>query len=240
MPNFPHNSSTVNMQIINNFTIIHRKSKTQQKKFIKSVQARSEEKIGAGEIGGEDRCSGGEDEIARPLTRWEARSVRSSDSRRDRRARSSDDRAARRSTSALADRRARSQSRLTRGAIVRWARSSDDRAACRSPFCFFSLVGRSRRLSLLPLSLSPIWALSSLSLSLSLFPEMIWTENKSVKLIPGQRSKSWSTGNEFPENKNFRCSQTCGLGWKWFPEIIFTQNKRSLNFFGKQLYLTTS
>ena len=49
MPNFPHNSSTVNMQIINNFTIIHRKSKTQQKKFIKSVQARSEEKIGAAE-----------------------------------------------------------------------------------------------------------------------------------------------------------------------------------------------
>ena len=34
-------------------------------------------------------------------------------------------------------------------------------------FCFFSLVRRSRQLSLLPLSLSPIWALSSLSLSLS-------------------------------------------------------------------------
>ena len=31
MPNFPHTSSTVNMQIINNSTIIHRKSKTQQK-----------------------------------------------------------------------------------------------------------------------------------------------------------------------------------------------------------------
>ena len=45
--------------------------------------------IGAGEIGGEDQYSGGEDEIARPLTRSEARSVRSSDSRRDRRARRS-------------------------------------------------------------------------------------------------------------------------------------------------------
>ena len=32
---------------------------------------------------------------------------------------------------------------------------------------------------------SPIWALSSLSLSL--FPEMIWSENEGVKSFPGQR-----------------------------------------------------
>ena len=57
---------------------------------------------------------------------------------------------------------------------------------------------------------------------------MIWTENKSVKLFPGQKSKYWSTGNEFPENFIFRCSQTCGFVGKWFPEIIFTQNKRTL------------
>ena len=109
------------------------------------------------------------------------------------------------------------------GAIVRWAARSTRGAIDER---------RDRQWSLFFLSLSPIWALSflSLSLSLSLFPEMIWTENKSVKLIPGQRSKSWSTGNEFPENKIFRCSQTCRLGWKWFPEIIFTQNKRSLGF----------
>ena len=216
MPNFPHTSSTVNMQIINNSTIIHRKSKTQQKNSSnrcrrdrrrRSVQRRRRwdhaalDEMG-GEIGAIVRL------VARSTSTLVGRSRRSS-----------------------IDERARNLDR-------RGARSSDDRAACRSPFCFFSLVGRSLigrscRLSLLPLSLSPIWALSSLSLSLSLSlsPEMIWSENKSVKLIPGQRSKYWSTGNEFPENKIFRCSQTCGLGWKWFPEIIFTQNKRSRSFF---------
>ena len=39
---------------------------------------------------------------------------------------------------------------------------------------------------------SPIWALSSLSLSL--FPEMIWSENEGGKSFPGQRWKYWSTG----------------------------------------------
>ena len=68
MPNFPHNSSTVNIQIINNFTIIHRKSKTQQKNSSNPVKLRSR--------------GGGEDEIARwRRHRAEARSVRSSDKR---------------------------------------------------------------------------------------------------------------------------------------------------------------
>ena len=69
---------------------------------------------------------------------------------------------------------------------------------------------------------------SGLSLSLSLSVEMIWSENESVKSFSGQRSKYWSTGNEFPKNFIFRCSQTCRFGGKWFPEIIFTQNKRTL------------
>ena len=77
-------------------------------------------------------------------------------------------------------------------------------------------------------SLSLRSGLSLLSLSLSLSPEMIWSENESVKSFSGQRSKYWSTENEFSENFIFRCNQTCGFGGKWFPEIIFTQNKRTL------------
>ena len=108
-------------------------------------------------------------------------------------------RRAARSTSALF-RRSRSQSRSTRGVIDERARRT-----------IAQLVDRRRSLFFLSLS-----------------PEIIWTENKSVKLFPGQRSKYWSTGNEFLENFIFRCSQTCGFGGKWFPEIIFIQNKRTL------------
>ena len=183
MPNFPHTSSTVNMQIMNLFHTHSQKKQNPTKKFIKSGQI----------------------EIAQRRRRWDravkARSVRSSDERRDRRGA--------RSTSTLVGRSRRSS---IAGSL-------------------FSLVERSRPSSiagsLFFLSLSSIWALSSLSLSLSLSPEMIWTENKSVKLFPGQRSKYWSTGNEFPKNFIFRCSQTCGFVGKWFPEIIFTQNKRT-------------
>ena len=69
----------------------------------------------------------------------------------------------------------------------------------------------------------------TLSLSLSLFPEILWSENEGRKLFPGQRWKYWSTESHFPKNIIFRDNQTCGKGWKWFPKIIFIQNKRTLN-----------
>ena len=80
---------------------------------------------------------------------------------------------------------------------------------------------------------SPLARPCSLSLSLSLFPEMLWSENEGRKSFSGQRWKYWSTRSHFSENIIFRDSQTCGKGWKWFPEIIFTQNKctRSLSLF---------
>ena len=175
IPNFPHTSSTVNMQIMNQFHTHSQKKQNLAKKFIKSGQIK----------------------IAQRRRRWDrvvkARSMRLSDERRDRRARSSDDRAARRST-------IQSHSSSIAGEV------SSSSLSLRSGLSLFSL-----------------------SLSLSLFQEIIWTENKSVKLFPGQRSKYWSTGNEFSKNFIFRCSQTCGFGGKWFPEIIFTQNKRTLN-----------
>ena len=49
MPNFPHTSSIVNMQIMNQFHTHSQKKQNPAKKFIKSVQARSEEKIGTAE-----------------------------------------------------------------------------------------------------------------------------------------------------------------------------------------------
>ena len=88
------------------------------------------------------------------------------------------------------------------------------------------------------LTLSLIWALSSLSLSLSLFPEMNWSENEGEKSFPGQRWKFQSTGSYFPENEIYHCCQTPGFGGKWFLEIIFTQNKRTLKLklhFGNSL-----
>ena len=69
---------------------------------------------------------------------------------------------------------------------------------------------------------------SGLSLSLSLSPKMIWSENEGVKSFSGQRWKFRSTRSHFPENEIYRCYQTPGFRGKWFLEIIFPQNKRTL------------
>ena len=84
------------------------------------------------------------------------------------------------------------------------------------------------------------WALFlslALSLSFARDPEMNWSENESVNSFPGQRSKFWSTGNDFPENRIFRSCQTRGLRGKWFPEIIYHQNKCTLNSFGSLFWI---
>ena len=153
------------------------------------------------------------------------------------------DHAARRSTSdacptsALVDRATWSTIAL-RDLIDRAARSTivphdlvdrDRRSRRSSARCDHRTSGAIWALSSLSLSL---WSgLSLLSLSFSLFPEMIWRENEGAKSFSGQRWKCWSTGSHFPENIIFRDSQTCKFGGKWFPEIIFTQNKRTLNLF---------
>ena len=98
-----------------------------------------------------------------------------------------------------------------------------------SVFCVFSGWALS---VLFFLSLSLCCSLRSFSHSLCVLrdSEMIWSENESVKSFPGQRRKFRSTGSDFPENFIFRCCQTRGLGGKWFPEIIFSQNKRTLSW----------
>ena len=92
-----------------------------------------------------------------------------------------------RETSALVDRDRRSRrssarcDRWTSGAIV-------DRAAHRRG----AIVDRTARRRGAARS-----GLSLLSLSLSLFPEVIWSENEGRKWFPGQRWKYWSTGSHF-------------------------------------------
>ena len=147
MPNFPHTSSTVIMQIMNQFHTHSQKKQNPAKKFIKSSQIK----------------------IAQRRRRWDravkAKSVRSSDEGRDRQSwstRGTIDERARRTIVVLVDRRARLQSRSTRGAIDERARNRNWRGARSTS----ALVDRQR--SLFFLSLSLIWALSlSLSLSLS-------------------------------------------------------------------------
>ena len=112
------------------------------------------------------------------------------------------------------------------------AHSLDDRIARRSHRWSFDERAR-RMIALLVDRCSLIWALSSLSLSLSprsglsllslslslsLFPKMNWSKNEGVNSFSGQRRKFWSIGRWFPENFIFRCNQTCGFGWKWFQE----------------------
>ena len=65
------------------------------------------------------------------------------------------------------------------------------------------------------------------SLSLSLFPEILWSENEGRKSFPSQRWKYWSTESHFPENNIFRDSQTRGFCGKWFLETVFTQFKHN-------------
>ena len=130
---------------------------------------------------------------------------------------------------AIVDRAARSTIAIVPRA-ARWCGAIVRRAAWSS---IVSLVGAARRdLG----SLSLIWALSSLSLFLSLFPEVIWSENEGRKWFPGQRWKYWSIGSHFLENDIFRDSQTLRFYGKWFPETVFTQFKHTLKHYFQTNY----
>ena len=116
----------------------------------------------------------------------------------------------------------RAAHRSTSGAIVWRARSSIaplDRRS-HSAISSIAIVHRTAR--------RRGAARSGLSLSLSLFPEVIWSENEGRKWFPGQRWKYWSTRSHFRENDIFRDSQTLRFYGKWFPETVFTQFKHTL------------
>ena len=89
---------------------------------------------------------------------------------------------------------------------------------------YFTLSTLSLSLSLLSLSLS-----LSLSLFASVSLEMIWRWNRSCIHFPGQRPYFTVKVNDFPENSIFHTQPNTRKGVKGFPEIIWSQNKRSLS-----------
>ena len=82
-------------------------------------------------------------------------------------------------------------------------------------------------LSLLSLSLS-----FSLSLSLSLFarlsPEIVCSENRNVKQFPSHNLYFTVKWNAFPENFIFHAQPNTRWCVKWFPEMVWSQNKCTL------------
>ena len=73
----------------------------------------------------------------------------------------------------------------------------------------------------------------ALSLSLSFFarlsPEMVWSENRNVKQFPSQSLYFTVKWNVFPENSIFYAHPNTQWGVKWFLEMVWSQNKRSLS-----------
>ena len=208
----------------------------------------------------EPRSKTERDDRASPHRRA-VRSSNRTDERRDRRSSGaitppSDDHAAvgqsRNSSIDDRDRRTRTARRSMSGAIVRREtsaivdrrsrRSIDDRDRAprrSSTRCdrrmSSAIVDRAARRRGEARSSLSLWSGLSLlsSLSLSLFPEVNWSENEGRNSFPGQRWNLWSTGNHFPENNVFRDSQTHGFSGNWFLKLVFTRFKRSPIFTNK-------
>ena len=74
--------------------------------------------------------------------------------------------------------------------------------------------------------------LSLLSLSLSLFvrlrPEIVCSENRNVKQFPSQNLYFTVQWNAFPENFIFHTQPNTWWCVKWFLEMVWSQNKRTL------------
>ena len=51
-------------------------------------------------------------------------------------------------------------------------------------------------------------------------------------IVRGSERCAWIGALWFVDRSGSGCNQTRGKGWKWFPEIIFTQNKRSFRELG--------
>ena len=95
-----------------------------------------------------------------------------------------------------------------------------------SPAC---LIARSRRLSTLSLSLFLSLSLT-LTLSTRLSSEMVWNENRNVKQFLGQSLYFTVKWNVFLENSIFHTQPNIRWGVKWFPKMLWSQNKRTPRF----------
>ena len=75
-----------------------------------------------------------------------------------------------------------------------------------------------------------------LSLSLSsppfacLSPKMVWSENRNVKWFSGQSLYFYSQMKCISGNSIFHAQPNTRFYGKWFPEMVWNQNKQSLSF----------
>ena len=72
----------------------------------------------------------------------------------------------------------------------------------------------------------------SLSLSVRLSLEIVWSENRNVKQFLGQSLYFTVKWNDFPENSIFYTQPNTWWGVKWFPEMVWSQNKHTLSLSG--------
>ena len=86
------------------------------------------------------------------------------------------------------------------------------------------LVWSARPLLVVSLSLS-----LSLSLSARLSPKIVWSENRNVKWFPGQSLYFYSQMKCISGNSIFHAQPNTRFYGKWFPEMVWSQNKRTLN-----------
>ena len=80
-----------------------------------------------------------------------------------------------------------------------------------------------------------LWFVHRFSLSLSLSHthmrlglEMIWSENRNVKSFPSQSHLFTVKGNSFSKKAIFHAQPNTQFYEKWFPEMVWSQNKRTL------------
>ena len=72
------------------------------------------------------------------------------------------------------------------------------------------------------------WRLS-LSLFARLSSKMVWNENRNLKQFLGQNLYFTVKWNVFPENSIFHAQPNTRWGVKWFLEMVWSQNKRTLS-----------
>ena len=73
-----------------------------------------------------------------------------------------------------------------------------------------------------------VWGWGAISPA-CLSPKMVWSENRNVKQFLGQSLYFTVHWNAFPENSIFSAQPNTRWGVKWFLEMVWSQNKRTLS-----------
>ena len=69
----------------------------------------------------------------------------------------------------------------------------------------------------------------SLSLFACLSPEMVWSENRNIKWFPGQSLYFYGQMKCISRNSIFHAQPNTRFYGKWFPKMVWSQNKRTLS-----------